>query len=750
MSKSASDRAMVTLLTVIIHRLIAECYRDDDSDNDGQQDRDSIAIFLSAIVECASRFLNSCEKTLLDHQVIHTSTSTSAPSSGNSNSNMVTMSMSVDGEAQESEVFAERFGRAIIHVTSGAVEVVASLCRDVRGRSLDELSAAAVLEEGSTEVEAVIIDMEEDMKIMYQQALWAATSAAERLVNMSSSSLVSNATHTHGGSALQSAILANLMWTGPTWDACIKVSESVFAKEEREDIMEWLRLIEDSAGSGITVSRRKVDGQHPALNDRYPTWLETPGAIRNSKTPSKKSKHGTKSRSSSNQHAQQKETAVKDDKDATLIVPHEAGMYLPLENSPSIRRWGSMAFVWLCRGQYRLLEAASVLLASKEYFVSIFDASLLRKEKDEVQVPGNVALVTFCARIADLVSDSGSGIRSSWQTKESFRKKSLLSNVEADDAVTTTTASTSESSSGRRRGSGRISSRRRGNTNTNTNSTAVASNESKSSTAGSSLTVPATCITRPNVLTIAAVFVRHLIIAHTACLAEGKGKLPKSECPNFVNIGPKSEILSKSSDTIKSLSKFYPWMNRTIDTVTKIAAASFIFSSTAKSSLTFRFTMLAAAVYLERVNENAAIDAKLLSLVGNRLVELAGKMKSYPFGTNDLISSEDLLISEPILPRADEDFHEERMAGEIGGVIPARHTTTPPGCEVLALFLRAFIPSCQENASTSPKSKRRRVSKSSPQNKVTEPNSLASAFLSKLFSVLERCYDFREEASSSG
>jgi len=83
-------------------------------------------------------------------------------------------------------------------------------------------------------------------------------------------------------------------------------------------------------------------------------------------------------------------------------------------------------------------------------------------------------------------------------------------------------------------------------------------------------------------------------------------------------------------------------------------------------------------------------------------------------------------------------------------VIPARYATMSAGSEVLALFLRVFIPSCQENASSPPKLKRRRVSKSSPQNKGTEPNSLASAFLSKLLYVLERCYDIHEETSLQG
>mmetsp|Transcript_3555 Transcript_3555/g.5142 ORF Transcript_3555/g.5142 Transcript_3555/m.5142 type:complete len:182 (-) Transcript_3555:120-665(-) len=160
-----------------------------------------------------------------------------------------------------------------------------------------------------------------------------------------------------------------------------------------------------------------------------------------------------------------------------------------------------------------------MLLACKEQFVSIFDQSLLCTETDEIQVPGNVALVTFCARIVDLVSDSGSCIRSSWQMKESFQKV-LFSNVQDEASTATASVSVSEyesstTSSGRRCGPSRTSSRRRA-TNTN-NAASIASNESsnKPPIIGSS-----SAVTAASVHTVAAAFARPLMIGHTACLAE--------------------------------------------------------------------------------------------------------------------------------------------------------------------------------------------------------------------------------------
>jgi len=142
--------------------------------------------------------------------------------------------------------------------------------------------------------------------------------------------------------ALQSSILANLMWTGPAWDACVQVAESLFGKEERDDVMEWLRMIEDHGGSGSTASRRKVDnnnGQHPMLNGWYPVWLEPSCVTRNARSSAgKKSSKQASTKSRSKQHVQQKETReAKDEEDSsTLIALHEAGLYVPFENSPPI------------------------------------------------------------------------------------------------------------------------------------------------------------------------------------------------------------------------------------------------------------------------------------------------------------------------------------------------------------------------------------------------------------------------------
>ena len=188
MSKSTPDRAMVTLMTAVIHRLIAECAScrdDDDSANtveEQQQNhhqRDCVAIVLSAIVESASRFLNSCEKVLLDQQVTTTVNVNDSSAGSNDNTASTTSSTAAihtqthTDDVLEGEIlFVERFGRAMIHVTSGAVEAVALLCRDlVHGRSLNEVAASAVLEEGDTEesegeAEAVDINMEDDMKVL--------------------------------------------------------------------------------------------------------------------------------------------------------------------------------------------------------------------------------------------------------------------------------------------------------------------------------------------------------------------------------------------------------------------------------------------------------------------------------------------------------------------------------------------------------------------------------------------------------
>lgn len=95
----------------------------------------------------------------------------------------------------------------------------------------------------------------------------------------------------------------------------------------------------------------------------------------------------------------------------------------------SVRRWASMAFVWLCQGQSRGMDAVVSLLENEEAWSTILDCPARSIEMETptkkkggkgkkktaevkivelIRVPGTVAVTTLAARLLDLICVSGS------------------------------------------------------------------------------------------------------------------------------------------------------------------------------------------------------------------------------------------------------------------------------------------------------------------------------------------------------
>jgi len=618
-----------------------------------------ISVVLAAFVECASKYLASADRYTLDKVC-----EVSVPSIVN-NSNVGTEEGSkvVSSETKNYELF----GRAIVNLTSAATGALTSLVHCIAATKRVQKDQKIYK---NFEDEKCILNLDSQEHLLSQQALWSALSALERMVQLgnhgttTSSSYVSSTScqansndSILGGMAYQNELISSCTWSSKSWLKTVDAVETLFRDDE-------LLSIRRSLDSLKTLKVEERSNPVTTITVGFvPEW-----AVQCS------SGSGNQLLSISNDQK----------KIDDLSDSFSAGLFLPITSSAPIRRWGAMTFVWLCRGQPRLIDISSTVLKC-DIFLSIFHRHGKLPVSSDV-VPANVVKITFASRIVDVVCGSNNCIRSSWQTKESFVKRQFLL---------------------------------RSSTNGNTNMLPVSGTSAKPSV-----------MTRREILTPSLRMIQHLITTHIACINE--------TCPedHLVNGGTCDDFPSKTSDKVESLGKFYPWLHCTITTLSKIVGASFNISSHERTNHTFRFTALAAAIYVKKISfeKGTALDARMLSFITSKLAGIMSRLNGYSKDAKYSIKELDLH-----LPIESSEFALNSNLKTFGGVFPSGLRSSAPCCDALALFLRAMIPTdtAHEPSTHSPKVKRRRVTKLSTE---IDSANFASLLMKRLGQIVESCF----------
>ena len=622
-----------------------------------------IAIVLAAISESASAYLVSADRQILDKFVSLTPISFSETQSVSQLESLQTECDDVVAGQANVHVNtvnnSERLGRAIISIACAALE---SLCSLVK--ILPNSWEGNVRNKGRKGTDILVHSKGE--KLLCAQALWSSLSALEKLVTLSISG--SNSNRYIGGTSFQVDFMKNIDWSGDDWTSALTMVEALFQDDEKHDFNMILDLVRiNESGNGKQITPQHVISFCVGLEKKA---FEESGNLGH---------------------------------ESEIIDPSQCGLYIPSNSSIPIRRWGSIAFVWLSRGQLRSLEALIEILSSN-IFLALFGERPSGMHTVSLNVPANVARIIYCTRIMELVSDSSNCIRSSWQTKESFIKRSLA-----------TMNKKNNSTSKRREG--------------------ATTRQQHISNINENVTYSPISLNRPSISFLSLRLLRLILLNHTVCLNENIAY--QKELNPMINVGSSGDCPTKATDTIESLVHIYPWLHYTLINFAKTVGSSFNMSSSERTNHSFRFASLAAAFYLDQVSEKGFVDTRLISYVSEKLFELIPKIEtSLDSETYSRYECKDLDLDSPVeLSGCDDALNNNAF----GNVFSASLNSSDPSLEILALYVRVMN-RYRADRQFSPKSKKCRITKSE-----VKDLSQTTMFIRRLLFIVELCYNYFRE-----
>ncbi len=419
---------------------------------------------------------------------------------------------------------------------------------------------------------------------------------------------------------------------------CSKVANSAFSSSED---VEFITLVLGSKG-----------GEAAAASNPEP--------------PAKKAKKGTRKTKQPDKRDEREEELA----ELSSLLARRPENLILFDCHVSVRRWAVLAFGWLCKGQRRLLETCTTLLARRAEWEKVMELAPLngklvaalgatedpvvssvaskkkKKKKDQKSkrsfakgspsddlegLPGSVALVTFVSCMVDVIYDAGAtgGLTpptSGWMDEyvNLIAETPCLPISAASSAASALAAA--PASPRKEEAPVRRTTRARA-----TKATSKALGRSSPKGAKKPPTSPSNRVwVRPDVRDETAVLTKYLIECHDRSLQDSFGRyLGRSGLTQAVDLlsldwkliindddSFHHPLLPKHiSGTSGSLS-FYPFMHRTLDTLGRTAASSSLFASSDGKS---RIMAIGGAIALSRFHQNyqsftsVVMDAKLIS-----------------------------------------------------------------------------------------------------------------------------------------
>jgi len=404
-----------------------------------------------------------------------------------------------------------------------------------------------------------------------------------------------------------------------------------------------------------------------------------------------------------------------------LIAEIAPANTISLDGRISVRRWASMAFVWLCQGETRGMDIVLSLLENEEMWGAILNCparsiemeahtkkkggkgkktAIEIKTVEMVRVPGNVAVTTLASRFVDLICVSGAncGARSPTGGMDTY-VAAILSPSETRKKVSKTTQ-----------------------------------------------------LLRSDIRNISTAAIYSLISVHVRCIRQNVklDSLERSDRKGFMVLndetnGPFSPVPLNGEMLAIGEALYYPSLHKTLDALCRASPPS-IFSSHDISAESSKKLLTIASAYILgspcRYGTTRIVDVKLynfaISQVGNSLrilfeddEDMVGKRNDSKQVNNDATAKAFSALKPlpaPIMPKTTKSRKKKGPDGSddctfagIFDLTKSQESGLILDEDLFKLYVRAFI----------------------KEKTTVEDSSPISVFFSEMLELIQCCYDTR-------